>query len=124
MKKFALMVFVALMISGCSDKPTKVYNTYLENIQKNKPNDAFNLLDKKTKEQDSKNKDASIAAAKEIKGFIDGHKGLKKVSFKDLAEKGDTASAQAILLFNDGYSSELKTKFVKENGVWKLSFAE
>ena len=124
MKRYALMIFTVLMISGCSDKPTKAYQTYIEDIQNNKPNDAFNLLDKKTKDQDSKNKGASVAAAKEIKDFIDGHKGLKKISFKNLTEKGDAASAQAMLLFNDGYSSDLNTKFVKENGVWKLSFAE
>lgn len=124
MKKAVLLFCVALMMSGCGDKPTSAYKAYLDDIQHGKANEAFSRLDQKTKDQDLKNKDASSAAAKEIKDFIDSHKGLKRITFVDLKKNGDRASAKSILLFNDGTSTEVSTNYVKEKGEWKVSFLD
>jgi Tfp pilus assembly protein PilP len=123
MRKIIMILCSMLMLSGCSGKPTDAYKAYIECIQNGKAAEAFNKLDQKTRDMDSKDKDSSINAAKEIKQYLDEHKGLKNMKFKDVITKGDAANAKVSLFFNDGFSSELDTKYVKENGVWKVSFA-
>ena len=123
MKNIIMLICTVVILSGCSGKPTDAYKAYIECIQSGKTAEAFNKLDQKTKDMDLKVKDSSITAAKEIKQFIDEHKGLKNIEFKNVVTKGNTADAKASLFFNDGFSSELDTKYVKENGVWKISFA-
>ena len=122
MRKIILMFCTMLMLFGCSGKPTDAYKAYIECIQNGKAAEAFNKLDKKTRDLDSKEKDSSKTAAKEIKQFINDHKGLKSMNFKDVVTKGNDANAKVTLYFNDGFSSEVETKFVKENGAWKVSF--
>lgn len=123
MKKLVLLFCTAILMSGCSGKPTDAYKAYIECIEKGKPAEAFSKLDKTTQKMDLKDKDSSATAAKEILQFIDGHKGLKQMDFNNVVTKGDAASAKVKLLFNDKFVTELDTKYIKEDGVWKLSFA-
>lgn len=123
MKKAILLLCAMVTLSGCSGNPTDAYKAYIENIQKGDNNAVLDTMDKETK--DLLSKEGGFSAAKEIKQFIDDHKGVKKIEFKDVTKKGGSATAKVSIFYNDGFSKEgIESKYVKENGTWKLTFAK
>lgn len=123
MKKLTLLLCTMAIFCGCSKQPTDAYKAYIENIQKGDMNAIMATLDKETK--DSLTKEGGFTAAKEIKKFIDDHKGIKSIKFSDVTINDGLATAKASVYYNDGLSKEgVETKYVKENGKWKLTFAK
>lgn len=125
MKKLILLFCTMVTLCGCSvsEHPTDAYKAYIENIQKGDVNATMDSLDKDTK--DLLMKEGGFTAMNDIKKFIDSHKGIKSIKFEDTKIKDGFATAKVSLFFNDGFSKAgTETKYVKENGKWKLSFSK
>lgn len=119
MKTFFLIVVSALLLAGCSQKPTESYKNFTANLEKGDLNAAYGIIDSKSRAVvDSR---GGVARLNESALFIKSHKGIKEITTVNEEQKGDVATAKVLVTFNDGFSGEVLNTFVKEGGSWKLA---
>lgn len=125
MKTILILLCVLVTIVGCSKKnesPTDSFKTYIESLQQKEFSKVNNVLDGNSIAIVNKNGGLQVVTTEAVK-FIEQHKLVKSVKFTDVAINKDTATAKAIIEYNDGVSTApINTEYVLENGKWKYKF--
>lgn len=119
MRTFLLIVASAVLLAGCSQKPTDAYKKFTANLEKGDLTAAYGIIDSKSRAVIETR--GGVAKLNESAEFIKSHKGIKEIQTVTEEQKGDVATSKALVTFNDGFSGEVHNTFVKEEGGWKLT---
>lgn len=120
MKKILTALCVAMLLVACtsSGKPSDTYKEFASSLEKGNLDAAYKLVDKQSRAAIDQrggvaNLNASVA-------HIKGHRGIKEIKVTGEEQKGESATSTAVVSFNDGFSGEVTSRFIKEEGTWKL----
>lgn len=118
MKKMSALLLLALLLTGCTGKPSDTYREFVSRLEKGEMNAAYELVGKDSRAMiDQRGGVANLTASAAL---IQAHQGIKEVTVTDEKKEGAAATSTTIVLFNDGFSGEVTSHFIKEDGKWKL----
>jgi hypothetical protein len=118
MKRISAILVLGLLLAGCTGKPSDTYTEFISLLEKGELNPAYQLIGKQSRAAIDQR--GGVSSLKASEAYIKAHQGIKEIKVTSEKKEGDAASATTVVSFKDGFSGEVASEFVREDGTWKL----